>query len=236
MGDSLNDLLAQRPSDPQTTGAYILVLILCAALMGLVQLFDRQNEKGLVAPMVWTGGWLLSLIILGVSRPGNWVLPAVWLLFLAFALFVYHQRRQSEPPDPNLPARYWLYASGSLAALLGLASSDAGGASPMVQWFVEVFGLDPSAAETLTIAFRKTVHFSYFGLIAGLAWAGMIRLTADVRRSIVFALLWTVCFAAFDELRQLQFPSRSGSFPDFVLDLAGATTFLLLARRGYLRN
>lgn len=101
----------------------------------------------------------------------------------------------------------------------------------MYHWLLDALGFSPAAAEAITIGFRKCVHFSYYGLIAGLAWAGAIRLTESRNRSIAFALLWTACFAAFDEVSQLASSNRTGSAWDVLLDLAGATAFVLIAAR-----
>lgn len=122
-----------------------------------------------------------------------------------------------------------LALGASIATLVTYFSSPAGGPGPMYHWLLDALGFSPAAAEAITIGFRKCVHFCYYGAIGGLAWAGAIRLSEDRNRSIAFALLWTSCFAVFDEVSQIASSNRTGSAWDVLLDLAGATAFVLIA-------
>ena len=106
----------------------------------------------------------------------------------------------------------------------------------MVEGFIRA-GLTPDAAYTTTIAIRKAVHFTYFGLIALFALDGALSLSGVLRNSILFALLWTATFAAFDEVSQLASPKRTGSLLDFGIDMLGAVVLVALAlRRKRARN
>jgi VanZ family protein len=126
-----------------------------------------------------------------------------------------------------------LCLSGGMGSLTVLGSSSLGAPDWMVQWFIQIVGLDTDAAYTATVVTRKLIHFTYFGLIALFAYLGAIRLTHDVKRSIAFALLWTATFAAFDELSQLASPKRTGSILDFGLDMLGAAVFVTLANQRF---
>lgn len=171
----------------------------------------------------------MAVLIFDRGGAYSWVAPLLWIGLLGTALY-FHVREQGWPSrDVAFWGKVWLCLSGTLASLLGCASSDAGSASPMVVWFIQTFGLDPSGAENLTVVFRKVVHFTFYGCIAGLALAGAGRLLNGIGQAVLFALLWTASYAAFDELYQLQFASRTGSIGDFLLDMAGAGAFVAVA-------
>ena len=122
-----------------------------------------------------------------------------------------------------------LLVSAAMGCFLAAASSSAGAPGWMVEWFIHTVGLSPDAAYTTTIVLRKVVHFTYFGLIALFAFQGALRIAHDLKRSVLFALLWVGTFAAFDELSQLASPKRTGSILDFGLDMLGAAVFLAFA-------
>ncbi|RAV71450.1 VanZ family protein [Aerococcus tenax] len=75
---------------------------------------------------------------------------------------------------------------------------------------------------------RKGAHFVLFGSLASLAYLSLL---IDVKRTTVrasLATLLTFGYAAFDELRQIFTPNRTGLLADVYLDTCGALTFILL--------
>ena len=149
----------------------------------------------------------------------------MWLLIRSRQRFQISERAIAE-----------LLVSATLGCFLAVASSSAGGPGWMVQWFMHTLGFSPDAAYTTTVIVRKAVHFGYFGLIALLAFLGAMRIAGDLRRAVLFALLWTATFAAFDELSQLASPKRTGSLLDFCLDMLGALVFLSIAAHRFKKN
>lgn len=116
-----------------------------------------------------------------------------------------------------------------LASLVGFFSGSKGGADPFVRLFQNTFGLELEAARQATLIMRKCIHFGTYGLLAAFA-AGAHWQLARSNRSVlaILALGSAACLAAFDELRQLGYTNRSGSVWDFLLDMSGATCFVLL--------
>lgn len=120
-----------------------------------------------------------------------------------------------------------------LALVLCAASSQKGGAGPMVEYFMRQFGMDQPTAEAWVIGVRKTIHFGYYGCLGVAAW------TSAMAGSVSNAIPWAVGFSAicacFDELRQATQPGRTGSAWDVLLDLAGASVCIgigsLIVRR-----
>jgi VanZ family protein len=118
-----------------------------------------------------------------------------------------------------------VYALGVCVSYL---SSSAGGAGPMIGWLIG-HGLSESQAHAVTLAFRKTVHFTHYGTlgIAGGLAANTIR--KPVLASACVGLGIVFCTACFDELRQASQPGRTASAWDVALDMAGGLVFVSIA-------
>lgn len=119
---------------------------------------------------------------------------------------------------------------GALVAMLFVVGFVSGGEGAPGGSFsaLEGWGLSPDAAYALVLTFRKTVHFTAYGLLA-VAAAQAYR-AGDARR---FGVPFALVVASFDEARQAFVTSRSGSAWDVLLDGAGALlgTFLLMRAR-----
>ena len=101
---------------------------------------------------------------------------------------------------------------------VGWFSGAGGGPDTFRRWVMSTFHLSQSAAETVVIAIRKTVHFSAYG-VYGLSWR---------RFGWKMALIQTFLLASFDEARQTTAGNRTGSPLDVLLDLSGAIVLLTL--------
>jgi VanZ family protein len=80
----------------------------------------------------------------------------------------------------------------------------------------------------------KVAHFGAFGLLGVLvlrAWAGG-RWAGVNRRSVLFTAAVGAAYGAFDELHQLFTPGRSSSIGDWLADVLGTLTAILLALTG----
>lgn len=110
--------------------------------------------------------------------------------------------------------------------LISYFSSAHGGASPMVEWVIRHLHFDRHAAEVAVIAFRKTVHVTFYGLVTLIGLMTAARNGSAGRACVMAALLTTLAYATFDELRQSSQPDRTGSAWDVLLDLAGGSAAL----------
>ncbi len=105
-------------------------------------------------------------------------------------------------------------------------SSAHGGASPMVNWVMRHLHLDRHAAEVAVIAVRKTIHFTFYGFVTLMGLMAASRNGSAGKACVVAALLTTLAYASFDELRQSSQPDRTGSVWDVLLDLGGGSVAL----------
>ena len=112
--------------------------------------------------------------------------------------------------------------------LISYFSSSHGGGTPMVQWMMHTFGWDQQTADTVNLAVRKTIHFSFYGLIATTAFLTPIKNGALRTVGIIAALLTTLAYSSFDEIRQSSQADRSGSAWDVALDMTGGSVCLIV--------
>ncbi|PYF05742.1 VanZ family protein [Ureibacillus chungkukjangi] len=78
---------------------------------------------------------------------------------------------------------------------------------------------------------RKGLHFVGYGCIAILFY--LMYRKFKVQFSVICALLSTFIVASLDEFRQTFVAGRTGIFDDVILDTAGAITFLIVFKIGY---
>jgi VanZ family protein len=106
----------------------------------------------------------------------------------------------------------------------------------MFAFFRDSLGLSASAAEIATITVRKTIHLTFYGLMALLALIIGWRISLSRTRSLLFCMLWTLGHAAFDELRQSTTPNRTGTITDVLLDFAGVAVAITIWQRAFRRR
>jgi VanZ family protein len=147
------------------------------------------------------------------------------LLFASLIAWFFFCRSNSKAQ----PKEY-LYLPSAIA-LLGLGwvivffSGGGGGADPMVRFAMEHFGMTSGQAEAWVVAFRKMIHFTWYGLLALSAYR-LANPKFDLRPAVVFGLQIALSFAIYDEFRQSTATNRTGTLWDVGLDMLGAITFI----------
>lgn len=93
-------------------------------------------------------------------------------------------------------------------------------------------GISLHTFRTIHFFVRKSAHFCTYGLLSVFAffsWRGTLpRPSRWSMRWCALALALTFLAASLDEFHQTFIPSRTGTFHDVVLDMAGAAFFQLL--------
>jgi len=112
--------------------------------------------------------------------------------------------------------------------LISYFSSSHGGAAPLINWLMQTFGWDQQTAENIDLVIRKTIHFSFYGLVATTAFLTPIKNGSLRSIGIIAALLTTLAYSSFDEFRQSSQPNRNGSAWDVALDMSGGSAALIL--------
>ncbi|RYG26606.1 hypothetical protein EON82_02645 [bacterium] len=162
------------------------------------------------------GFWLLS---------GSGLEPAVVALLVVAALagvfFFGAVRGQSK-------LRLFLTLLAVFAMLVGYFSSGYGGAGPMLRWLL-AHGYTYPEARGITMAIRKTIHFTFYGTVAWTTLQAAREVTDRPWVAVRTALLAAASLAAFDELRQSGYANRTGNTSDVLLDLSGAVVFVGLS-------
>lgn len=214
-----------------------------SAAIGILCSLHRRLASAPATPWLVAGLLFLSLAVwmrsmqpvpLRFLQDFIRLVPGVCALFAVPLLIVMIRRNALAPPAQvlYLPAALLLF-------LLGLAiiylSGGKGGADPMVRFFIQSFGLDERAAQTAVILFRKSIHFSAYGLLGWSAYR-LANPRFDIRSAVLFGLGIATAFAIFDEFRQTAATNRSGSIWDIGLDLLGCITFIGLSVLRYHRK
>ena len=122
----------------------------------------------------------------------------------------------------------WLALLGGAVVLVAYFSGGQGSAGTMLRWLV-AHGASDADAHRVTLAFRKTVHFTFYGLTGLTSLRALRAAGSELPDSARAALLAALALASFDELRQSAYANRTGSAWDVLLDLAGASTFVGLS-------
>lgn len=186
---------------------------------------DHQPLILLTYAGIFTTAWLRSFEFPGWSRtPGkiHTVSLALAATLSAIAVLVCLWKLSGKLRKPGL----WLLVVSILAGLVAMFSGPGGGPDPMFAWLARQ-GIEGSQAEMIIVAFRKTIHFTFYGVFAFAAFRGAR--DAGIGPARFFAITLTLAHAAFDETRQLSAKHRSGSAIDVLIDAAGMLTFLAFA-------
>ncbi len=181
----------------------------------------------------WVASWVLYDDLHG-KVPEN-LSGAMVIIFLAVFLFT----QGKEPSQKLKDRRSALFSLLIFPLLLAYFSSTKGGADPMHKALMDWFHLTSQAADIATIAIRKIIHFTFYGFAGYLAFRYVIasrtinslndkwkKAPPTLRLGWQMALSFVAILAAYDEIRQLFSPNRSGSALDFLLDMAGASFFI----------
>ncbi|HVL38861.1 MAG TPA: VanZ family protein [Fimbriimonadaceae bacterium] len=189
-------------------------------------------------------GWLISLREIGVPTQAPSA-QLLWLGFLASAivgtsllvLFRHVACRNA-----------WLILALVLGYFVARFSGNAGGSGGSWEaWLVEVLGIGYGAAEWLVVAFRKGIHFMFYGIFAAAAYLAVaraegLRVSQDSHpaqkqsapvSALAFGFGLTIMHAIYDEARQTYAVQRTGSYWDIAIDALGALVFLWIMSRMY---
>jgi VanZ family protein len=134
------------------------------------------------------------------------------------------------PKNMRRPA-WLLLIPVAMACLISVASSSVAGAEFMIQWVIRHLGVDRPSAVTLIFCVRKSIHVSFYGLLALSARTAVGAAKEKSFAANRFALVFAFATASFDELRQSTQPGRTGSAIDVLIDMLGAVAFLAIAER-----
>ncbi|HRJ27424.1 MAG TPA: VanZ family protein [Fimbriimonadaceae bacterium] len=206
--------------------AWIFVLIagLCVALLGFRHVPIRVYLLGAYVPL-FSFFWLNSL----ESSPA--MVRAIQLMGVAAGVGIVTALIAWLPQPESRKALPWfavLFAGGMLVAEF---SGGSGGPGRWVKFFTETLGFSLEAAENATYAIRKTLHFTFYGLLGVLCSRAVRASGTTEREACLWAMAWPITHGAFDELRQAFTPGRQGTVSDLLLDTAGAATLLYLTYR-----
>jgi VanZ family protein len=112
------------------------------------------------------------------------------------------------------------------AWLVAYFSSSTGASSRMLDFAMHRLHMSRDLAWALIGILRKSLHFIFYGTIGALALRA-VRRGGVSSKAVILALAFVLMHASFDEIRQSSYSSRSGSFWDVCLDMAGACCFVL---------
>ena len=92
----------------------------------------------------------------------------------------------------------------------------------MISVAMRWFSLSPDQAASLVFVVRKTIHFSFYGLLGWTGFRWVLSLDRGIRRAVMLGLGLVFVHACFDEGRQTFFADRTASVFDVLLDMSGA--------------
>ena len=119
---------------------------------------------------------------------------------------------------------WWSLVFGSS----GEGASGSWTAKLLADWF----GLSGNALELTNFVVRKAGHVSYYGILTALiAWSLFGFVFACRLRSVAAASLLALGTGVFDEVRQAQFDSRTGTPIDLIYDSAGIVLAVIVFLR-----
>ncbi|MCL4466400.1 MAG: VanZ family protein [Chloroflexi bacterium] len=102
---------------------------------------------------------------------------------------------------------------------------------PVVVWLAVIFAFSAQPASGLpSVGFllRKAAHAGEYAVLAGFLWRALQGQWLSRRAAYIGAWLFTLLYAASDELHQSFVPGRSPSPVDVGIDAGGAAAALLL--------
>lgn len=161
----------------------------------------------------------------GKAIPG--LLCLLGAILFGFTLVVFLFRGFGQPKNRSVAA--WLIIPVLAGCVVGYVSGGIGGADHMHHWLTAMLHISQEQAEVIVLWLRKTIHFTAYGIVAYSLFRSAIAGKASRRGAILFAILFVLCLASFDEMRQTTSPNRTGSVWDVCLDLTGAFAFAIVA-------
>lgn len=180
---------------------------------------------GLIGTAIWMLGVGLSpvrlLQTMALAMPGLFVVLALFV----FVVFLRRNLAAEKTQVLYLPIALMLCVLGWTVIRF---SGGKGGADPMVEFVMSTLSLSEETARNLVIAFRKSIHFIGYGLVAWSAYR-LANPKFDVKAAAIFGFGVAFSVSLFDEFHQSLATNRTGSVWDVGLDMLGALTFLTVS-------
>lgn len=170
------------------------------------------------------------LLVWAVGHPSVGLEPGrLWALtFLATAVMAGSIVFNSQ----NRAKWAWVLAIGCsvmFGLLIAFISGPRGGSDWMLQLAMKWLDTDDwRLAQVYVHNFRKTLHFTGYGLAALCSAIAARHGGAKVKSAFLIGLAWPVPLAVFDEIQQTGAQNRTGRASDVLLDIAGMLLFLSL--------
>lgn len=130
------------------------------------------------------------------------------------------------------PRLFWMLLLVVEACLVGYFSSALGGSPHTVHLLQWLFHMDAATADRISPIIRKSLHFTFYGIIGYSALSLAKGSGVSGKAVIALGIAFAFCYASFDETRQSDSDTRGASVWDVALDVFGATTFCLIGSRG----
>lgn len=120
---------------------------------------------------------------------------------------------------------YWFIAAilWCIAIFIATTSPVSTGGNTL-ELFRKYLQLSEGQATMLNLLFRKGTHLTAFGMLAVFLYKSFIK------RRFFLAWLFTMIYAATDELHQAFVPNRDGLFIDVIIDSVGALLALFIIK------
>lgn len=187
-----------------------LALSWVAMACGGLLLWTLSQPHAPMAP-----GWIGALVVLAAGA----LAPEAFLIAKSFR------------SSPESRAFAWAALLVFLVWMVAFFSSPSGSSGGMIRLAMRLFSVARPEAEMIVLVVRKTIHFTFYGTMAATALRWFLALEVKRQRAFLCAILFALAVASFDEGRQSLFPDRTSSARDVLLDVAGATCFLAVARK-----
>jgi VanZ family protein len=134
------------------------------------------------------------------------------------------------------PITYWLPPLLWAAVILSASTDAFSGANTgsvlerIVVW-ITGHPVLPATLDTLNFVIRKCAHLTEYGILGALTFRALRGQEKSWSlRWAIGAVLFAACIASIDEIHQTFVPSRTGTWHDVVLDVAGAAVAQILIR------
>lgn len=214
--------LALTPYDIPMWPAVLMAVLVSQLFQRTPSLRPHALPLSLGYAGLFMAGWIKSFPDAQVSVRLAWVEPAAVGLSLACGFFGLVSL-VAQPARRSTMAT--IAFSVCLASLVAMFSGGAGGPDPMREWFVGL-GWSATRAEVAVVTIRKSIHFTFYALLAASAYRGA--LPSGMKSAAWFAFLFAVSHAVFDETRQRFSMVRMGTPIDVILDTSGILAALAL--------
>lgn len=101
--------------------------------------------------------------------------------------------------------------------------------SGLVLKLFQMLGVDlnKELGELATFIVRKTAHFTEY-FILYLLTVNVMKYYLDIKRAILYAVIFSIFYACTDEIHQYFIPGRAMAFKDVLIDSSGALVAMII--------